>query len=143
MKVGIVSGYFNPIHMGHIEYINGAKEQCDFLIAIINNDRQVTLKGTLPFMTADHRQFIVSELRSVDWTIISQDDDTTVCKTIKYINYFYPNNLTFFNSGDRIGTNINNAEENLCKSLNINFQLLDLPKRYSSSKILYETIDQS
>ena len=40
-KIGIVSGYFNPIHRGHIEYINAAKQDCDYLVVIVNNDYQV------------------------------------------------------------------------------------------------------
>jgi cytidyltransferase-like protein len=51
-KIGIVSGYFNPIHQGHIEYINAAKDECDYLVVIVNNDDQVKLKGSAVFMNA-------------------------------------------------------------------------------------------
>ena len=50
MRIGIVSGYFNPVHYGHIEYINAAKQNCDKLIAVINSDYQRELKGSKEFM---------------------------------------------------------------------------------------------
>ena len=48
--IGIISGYFNPLHIGHIEYANSAKEKCDYLICIVNNDHQVQLKQSAKFM---------------------------------------------------------------------------------------------
>ena len=58
--IGIVSGYFNPIHRGHLEYINAAKKECDFLVVIVNNDLQVKLKKSKVFMDENHRFEIVS-----------------------------------------------------------------------------------
>ena len=71
-KIGIVSGYFNPIHQGHIEYINAAKQDCDHLVVIVNNDYQVKLKGSTPFMDTRHRAFIVNSLQSVDEVFLSR-----------------------------------------------------------------------
>ena len=55
MRRGIVSGYFSPLHRGHIEYIVASRLLCDHLTVIVNNDLQVKLKGSKPFMDQDHR----------------------------------------------------------------------------------------
>jgi cytidyltransferase-like protein len=138
MKVGIVSGYFNPLHYGHIEYINEAKRHSDMLVCIVNNDRQVILKGARPFMDADHRRKILSNLKSVDEVFTSIDTDTTQCESLKYLKGAYPNDdLTFFNSGDRKGQNVDMSESDICGKIGIEVRILDLPKIYSSSELLY------
>jgi D-beta-D-heptose 7-phosphate kinase/D-beta-D-heptose 1-phosphate adenosyltransferase len=136
IKIGIVSGYFNPIHQGHIEYINAAKADCDLLFVIVNNDEQVTQKGSAIFMDEDHRKFIVSNLKGVDSTIVSIDKDRTVCQSIKKIAQMYPyEHITFYNSGDRNPDNYESAESIICKENNIETKFLDLPKIYSSSEL--------
>ena len=65
-KAIIVSGYFNPIHKGHIEYFNNAKAMDDYLIVIVNKDKQRALKGSKEFQKEDERVFIVSNIKSVD-----------------------------------------------------------------------------
>jgi D-beta-D-heptose 7-phosphate kinase/D-beta-D-heptose 1-phosphate adenosyltransferase len=137
MKVGIISGYFNPIHYGHIEYINGAKDNCDWLIAIINNDYQRILKGSKEFMDENHRLKIVSNLKAIDETLISIDKDKTQCESLKYLKNKYKNEeLIFFNSGDRKENNLNSDEGEVCKIWKITEIILPLPKIYSSSKLL-------
>ncbi len=137
MKIGIVSGYFNPLHAGHVEYINAAKKECDKLIVIINSDYQRKLKGSKEFMDESHRSFIVNNLKSVDETFISIDQDKTQCSTLRYFRDLYPNEeLKFMNSGDRKGENLVTAESNVCKELKILEIILDLPKIYSSSELL-------
>jgi cytidyltransferase-like protein len=137
MKIGIVSGYFNPLHAGHVEYINAAKNECEKLIVIINSDYQRKLKGSKEFMDENHRSFIVNNLKSVDETFISIDQDKTQCSTLRYFKTLYPNDeLMFMNSGDRKGENLVTAESNVCKELKILEIILDLPKIYSSSELL-------
>lgn len=138
MKIGIVSGYFNPIHKGHLEYINSAKQQCDYLICIVNNDDQVKLKNSKLFMDEQHRLYIVQNLKSVDKAIVSIDSDLSVAKTLSDIvdslsaescEFF------FFNSGDRCNSNQNINEVCVCQEKNIHRTFIDLPKVYSSSEL--------
>lgn len=136
-KIGIVSGYFNPLHYGHIEYINAAKDQCGYLIAIINSDLQVTLKKSKPFMDQEHRRKIIQNLKTVNKAIISIDTDGTQRKTLELIRKGSPTSkMAFFNSGDRKTGNLEPLESVFCRANNIFEIVLDLPKIYSSSKLL-------
>ena len=74
----IVSGYFNPLHKGHIEYFKLAKREGDALFVIVNNDFQRSLKGSKEFMLEDERILIVNELEIVDKTILSVDKDSSL-----------------------------------------------------------------
>jgi D-beta-D-heptose 7-phosphate kinase/D-beta-D-heptose 1-phosphate adenosyltransferase len=137
--IGIISGYFNPIHFGHIEYIQESKKLCDFLIAIVNNDEQVKLKKSKPFMDELHRKKILENIKGVDLSVISIDKDKSVCDTIKKIYTDYKNEtkkFLFFNSGDRKENNLDSSEYNLCKNLEIEYIVIDKPKIYSSSNLL-------
>ena len=85
-KAIIVSGYFNPIHKGHIEYFNAAKELGDALFVIVNNDNQRELKGSREFQTQEERLFIVENIKATDKVFLAIDSDRTVCETIKQIH---------------------------------------------------------
>jgi len=91
-----VSGYFNPLHVGHLEMIQMAKRLGDELVVIINNDAQVALKGSVPFMSLVDRVKILKALRDVDRVFISVDKDKTVCKSLMKVK---PD--IFANGGDR------------------------------------------
>jgi cytidyltransferase-like protein len=137
MIKSIVSGYFNPIHRGHIEYINAAKLRGDFLIVIVNSDKQVKLKGSVPFMDEEHRLFIVNNLKSVDLAFIAQDEDKTVAASLRTIRENFPNDeLSFFNGGDRNMINSESAEVKVCKECKIKYVILEQPKVASSSDLI-------
>ena len=102
-KAVIVSGYFNPIHKGHLEYFNNAKALADELFVIVNNDHQRALKGSKEFQKEDERMIIVSNIKAVDKAILSIDEDRTVCETLKIISQKYGADfeLAFANGGDQ------------------------------------------
>jgi D-beta-D-heptose 7-phosphate kinase/D-beta-D-heptose 1-phosphate adenosyltransferase len=135
LKIIIVSGYFNPIHKGHIEYFNNAKERADKLFVIVNNDKQRELKGSKEFQDENERLFIVSNIKAVNKVILSIDNDRSVCKTIESIaNEFGENfNLGFANGGDQ--NNEVCPERDVCNIHGI--QLIDgLGKKIQSSSWL-------
>ena len=84
-KAIIVSGYFNPLHKGHIDYFNNAKALCDVLFVIVNNDHQRELKGSKPLFEEKERLLIVSNIKAVDKAILSVDKDRTVCESIRLL----------------------------------------------------------
>jgi|TARA_B100001059_G_scaffold146015_1_gene145955 D-beta-D-heptose 7-phosphate kinase/D-beta-D-heptose 1-phosphate adenosyltransferase len=102
-KAVIVSGYFNPIHKGHLEYFNNAKSLADELFVIVNSDFQRDLKGSKEFQIETERLLIVSNIKAVDKAILSIDRDRTVCATLKRIaNEFGASyDLVFANGGDQ------------------------------------------
>tara|TARA_R110000796_G_scaffold80396_2_gene178052 strand:+ start:1868 stop:2308 length:441 start_codon:yes stop_codon:yes gene_type:complete len=106
MRVVVISGFFNPIHCGHIDYIRAAASLGDKLVVIVNNDEQVRLKGTVPFMSEEDRLKIVSNIKGVNSAVISVDKDGTVCESVRaeyhrhYNDYFFTS-MVFANGGDR------------------------------------------
>ncbi len=122
-KAIIVSGYFNPIHKGHIEYFNNAKANGDKLIVIVNSDYQRSLKGSKEFQKEEERVFIVSNIKSVDKVFLSIDQDITVCSTIKHIydQLSTEYDIAFANGGDQNNNSI--PEVPICKDLGI--ELID------------------
>ena len=116
MKKIAVSGYFDPIHVGHIEYINSAKKLGDWLVVIVNNNNQCALKKGKYFMDEKDRVLIVKNIKAVDEVFLSIDEDKTVCKSLKKVN---PD--VFANGGDRKNYEI--PESKVCKENNI--QIID------------------
>ena len=112
MKVVAISGYFDPIHVGHLEYINMAKKLGDKLVVIVNNNYQCELKKGKPFMDEKDRITIVSNLKNVDEVFLSIDKDKTVCASLEKIK---PD--IFANGGDRKNYEI--PESVICKKYDI------------------------
>jgi len=118
-KAIIVSGYFNPIHKGHLEYFNNAKDMADQLFVIVNNDHQRELKGSKEFQDENERMIIVSNIKAVDKAILSIDTDRTVRETIKMIAEQFGGefDLGFANGGDQ--NNEICPERGICEQMNI------------------------
>ena len=134
-KAIIVSGYFNPIHKGHIEYFQKAKAKGDKLFVIVNNDFQRAIKDSKEFQDENERVLIVENMRVVDKVFLSIDMDRTVVETIKYISQQYGNEyqLVFANGGDQ--NNYIIPEKSICEELRI--ELIDeLGEKIQSSSWL-------
>ena len=118
-KAIIVSGYFNPIHKGHLEYFNNAKAIADKLFVIVNNDYQRELKGSREFQDENERMIIVSNIKAVDKAILSIDTDRTVSATIKMIAEQFGSEfeLGFANGGDQNNDTI--PERAVCEEMNV------------------------
>jgi cytidyltransferase-like protein len=138
MKTIIASGYFNPIHKGHIEYFQNAKTNGDELFVIVNSDYQRELKGSKEFQDEKERVFIVENLRLVDKCFLSIDKDRAVIESIKMIFNEFGNQylLAFANGGDQNNDTI--PERPICEELGI--ELIDGlgSKIQSSSWLLNE-----
>ena len=119
LKATIVSGYFNPLHKGHIEYFHLAKAQGNQLFVIVNNDYQRVLKGSKEFMLEEERSLIVNELELVDEVFLSIDQDRTVCATLEkiYKNYSETFELFFANGGDQNSSS--SPETPVCRKIGI------------------------
>ena len=114
MRTVAISGYFDPIHVGHLEYIIEAKKLGDKLVVIVNNNHQCVLKKGKPFMDENDRVRIVSSIKYVDEVFLSIDKDKTVCKSLEKIK---PD--IFANGGDRNSNTTPNPETIFCEKNNI------------------------
>ena len=118
-KAIIVSGYFNPIHKGHLEYFNNAKSLVDELFVIVNSDLQRDIKGSKEFQMEAERVFIVSNIKAVDKVLLSIDKDRTVCATLEKIanDFGARYDLAFANGGDQNNDTI--PERSTCEAVGI------------------------
>jgi len=102
MKTVIVSGFFNPLHGGHLDMIEAAAQLGDRLVVIVNNDIQQVMKKDKIILSEQNRARLLGALRDVDEVVVALDDDPTVIKTLRHIAEKYPDDtLVFANGGDR------------------------------------------
>ena len=129
-RIIAASGYFDPIHIGHVEYLELAKKLGGKLIVIVNNDTQAALKKGHAFMPFEERLKIVKALRCVDEVFPSIDQDATVCNSLAALKP-----AIFAKGGDRHAGEI--PEGKICKELGI--QIIDsLGAKVQASSVLIE-----
>lgn len=119
MKVVIVSGYFNPLHGGHLDMIEAAAKLGDRLVVIVNNDKQQLLKKGKIILDEENRTRLMRALRDVDQVVLSIDEDPTVIKTLEFIaKQYHGEQLVFAQGGDRDSDKVN-PETDVCNQYDI------------------------
>ena len=137
----IVSGYFNPVHSGHISMFREARELGN-LFVIVNSDKQVELKGSVPFMEEQERLEIINSIKYVNKAIRAIDEDGTVCSTIKLVSKMFEGyHIIFANGGDRKEGDV--PEEKICKELGIEMAYNIGGEKTQSSSWLLERVKQT
>ncbi len=122
------SGYFNPLHIGHLDLFKRAKQLGDQLVVIVNNDEQVRAKGSAPFISEKERLKIIRAIKFVDKAVLSIDKDRTVKKTLAKIK---PD--IFAKGGDSAMENI--PEIDLCRKMGTKI-IIGLGRKIQSSSWL-------
>ena len=136
MKIVLVTGGFDPLHSGHIEYFKAAKKLGDKLIVGLNSDAWLERKKGRAFMPGYERSAIIENLSMVDGVILFNDDDNSATEAIKNVQQLYPGEqIIFANGGDRVATNI---PEMLIPDVLFKFGVGGENKQNSSSWILEE-----
>lgn len=130
----LVTGGFDPIHGGHIDYFNAARQLGDILIVGINSDSWLERKKGQYFMPITERVQIIENLKMVDNCILFNDDDNSAIEAIKNVKNLYPNcKIIFANGGDRTNDNI---PEMVFDDVEFVFGVGGTNKKNSSSDIL-------
>lgn len=125
----VTSGYFDPLHQGHLELFSRAKKLGTKLIVIVNNDDQAKLKKGIAFMSEKERLAVVGSLKMVDGAVLSIDKDKTVCQTLALLKPHI-----FAKGGDSTLTNV--PEKEICDKFGIRLALGLGDKIQSSSWLL-------
>jgi cytidyltransferase-like protein len=135
-RVVLVTGGFDPLHSGHIEYFKAAKALGNILVVGVNSDAWLARKKGRAFMPSTERVDIIQNLKMVDHCILFNDDDDTAIEAINNVKMIYPNSqIIFANGGDRTAKNI---PEMSVKDVVFKFGVGGQDKLNSSSWILEE-----
>lgn len=136
-RIALVTGGFDPLHSGHIEYFSEAKKHGDRLIVGVNSDQWLVRKKGNFFLPFRERACIVSNLKVVDDVIRFNDDDGTAIAAIEKVIEMYPEaEIVFANGGDRTATNIPEMEKFYTSKVTFVFGVGGDTKRNSSRWIL-------
>ena len=136
MKIAVVSGGFDPVHSGHIDYFYAAKKLGDMLVVGVNSDAWLQRKKGREFMPISERFSIINALKPVDHTMTFDDSDGSACDLLEQIKRVHPDDeIIFANGGDRTRDNI---PEMSVEGVTFVFGVGGENKKNSSSWILQE-----
>lgn len=135
MIVGLITGGMDPLHSGHVSYIQAGAKLCDILVVGLNSDDWLTRKKGKAFMPIEERLAVVSALKGVDHVITFDDSDNSARDAIRKVKTMFPNAvIKFMNGGDRTSANIPEMTEDV----EFVFEVGGNNKANSSSWILQE-----
>ncbi len=136
-KIILVSGYYNPLHGGHLSNMKEAKKLGDELWVVVNNDKQQMLKKGGIILDEKERMEIVSELKCVNKVVLAVDEDNAISKTLGLVAEQNPGcEIIFAKGGDRNPNNLPKSELEVCKKYNIKIvSEIGIDKVNSSSRI--------
>ncbi len=154
MNIVVVSGGFDPIHLGHIDMLRDASRIGDKVVVILNNDNWLTNKKGKPFMDEESRKRVVESIEFVDDVILTEheidDDDMSVVKDLEKIDNITPDlfslsektddgwkqeSITFANGGDRVTSTTPEVNYCLDNGVMLAFNVGGSKKRSSSQYI--------
>jgi cytidyltransferase-like protein len=132
----LITGGFDPLHAGHISYINAAKKLGDTLVVGVNSDDWLRRKKGREFMPSSERINIIQNLKAVDHCILFNDTENHAIEAIRNVKLMYPgDHIIFANGGDRTAENIPEMFE---PDVEFIFGVGGEDKKNSSSWILQE-----
>jgi len=141
-KILILSGYFDPLHSGHIYYFSESKKLGGRVIVILNNEGQSRLKRGYHLIGVDERKKILESIKFIDEVFVSIDHGPTQCDTLAYLADKYKNKnckLYFVKSGEWKEENLKEAP--LCQKLGIKIKILNNAPSASSSSLIKKAVD--
>jgi len=141
-KIVVVTGWFNPLHGGHISHMKEAKKLGDELWVVVNNDLQQMIKKGKIILDENERMMIVSELKCADRVILAIDKDISVAESIKKIAEENPDcEIIQAKGGDRNFDNLPKAEQEVSKKYNIKVISDVGAKKVNSSTRIHDLLD--
>ncbi len=146
MRIVCISGYFNPLHGGHIDMIEAAAAIGEKLVVIVNNDQQQLMKKGKIILDEQNRMRLMGSLRLVDEVILSIDTDPGQSQTLRHLRFLYPDDeIIFCNGGDRNPDKHALPENEMQACIDCNISTVfgvgshEIEKRDSSTRINQET----